>query len=266
MNIKRLTRLLFAFPVAFAVAAMGCAVEGADDGDDSTEREGEAVSRVTHALNYGRSLIGKPYGWWYSGPLPAYAPMWTASGPAPSPGAITSTNCTGLTNLMLRSVGRQPPTDPNGWYGKGGTAAYYARYYDVSERFNPTVRYPAGTLLIRNYRNNVDQGHVAVVTETGHVLHSFANCYGCSAPGVNASYTVAQSHAGYYYELAVRPANWLGAGSINCAYGDGLYCGGNGVSGATNTLYRCSAGSRTLVRVCASGCVARAAGVDDACQ
>lgn len=51
-----------------------------------------------------------------------------------------------------------------------------------------------------------------------------------------------------------------------CEYGDGLYCGGNGTPGDAKTLYRCTAGKSSVVRVCASGCRKMAAGVDDRCN
>jgi hypothetical protein len=51
-----------------------------------------------------------------------------------------------------------------------------------------------------------------------------------------------------------------------CQYGDGLYCGGNGTPGDPNTLYRCTSGKSSVVRVCASGCQKMAANVDDRCK
>jgi V8-like Glu-specific endopeptidase len=50
-----------------------------------------------------------------------------------------------------------------------------------------------------------------------------------------------------------------------CVYGDGLYCGGNGVSGEPAGLYLCSGGVPTLHRRCANGCAPQPAGTDDAC-
>jgi hypothetical protein len=50
-----------------------------------------------------------------------------------------------------------------------------------------------------------------------------------------------------------------------CAYGDGRYCGRNGVSGSPGTLYRCTAGVRSVIRECDAGCEPAAPGKDDAC-
>lgn len=196
--------------------------------------------------------------------------MWTAAGAAPSASSVRaqSTNCAGLTNLMLRSIGKAVPSDP--WAGRCGTGAYGRYYAKVAQRFNVNANYPAGTLIGRYFRNTFDQGHVAVVLENGRVLQSFANCRGCAAPGVNTTYTVAQSHDGRFYEYAVLPQDWLGGvansgGPVgSCKYGDGLYCGSsNGVAGHPNTLYRCTNGEVEPEKWCANGCVTEEPGVAD---
>lgn len=195
-----------------AVTVVGCSAEAETTDEEVVAQTNDELvtANVRRALDYGRSVIGTDYGWWYSGPLPAAAPMWTAAGPAPSPSFVRSqsTNCAGLTNLRLRSVGRPIPSDPSA--GRGGTGAYGRYYARVAQRFDANRSYPAGTLIGRYYRDTYDQGHVAVVLENGHVLQSFANCRGCAAPGVNATYAVAESHAGYFYEYAVLPKDWLG--------------------------------------------------------
>lgn len=218
------------------------------------------VSAVDTALAYGESLVGTPYGWWFGGPLPGGEPMFTDSGPAPDAYDVGSVNCSGLMNLLLRSIGSDPV---------GGTAAYYATYYDSSEWFDPYASYPAGTLLIRNYYDVYDQGHVAVVTGAGTLLQSYASCYGCSYPGVDDSLTVADTNAwasyGNYFDLAVRPENWLGE-IAGCPSGDGNYCGGDGVDGDPATLYACTGGQLTPIETCALGCQYNDSGTDDTCN
>lgn len=248
----------------------GCSVPGDDEGAvEATEATSAdaltTADNVSRALAYGQSLVGTPYGWWFSGPLPAGEPMWTAGGPAPSAAYVRarSTNCAGLLNLMLRSVGKPLPSTPA--QGVGGTGAYGAYYARVAKRFDPNRNYPAGTLIGRYYRDTYDQGHVAVVLGNGRVLQSFANFRGGAYPGVNTTYTVAQSHAGYFYEYAVLPEDWLGGQPSECRFGDGMYCGGNGVSGEGKTLYRCQGGKATAVRACTNACVREAPGVDDYC-
>lgn len=257
--------------------AFGCSTPLNEDRPEPVEATGQSSDElvtndnVRRALDYGKSLVGTAYGWWFSGPLPAGSPMWTASGAPPAASFVraNAANCSGLTNLMLRAVGKSVPSDPSA--GKGGTGAYARYYAKVAKRFDANANYPAGTLVGRYFRDTFDQGHLAVVLENGHVLQSFANCRGCTAPGVNATYTLAQSNAGGFYEYAVLPQDWLG-GTVtpekpvgNCKYGDGLYCGHNGVEGKTDILYRCNGGAATVEQECFSGCVREEPGTDDHC-
>lgn len=54
--------------------------------------------------------------------------------------------------------------------------------------------------------------------------------------------------------------------SGTCVYGDGLYCGGNGVTGHPKTLYRCVRGVVTPVCACETTCKREAPGVNDHCS
>jgi cell wall-associated NlpC family hydrolase len=187
--------------------AVGCAAPPAPP----TEPARTTAENVRAALDYGRSLIGTPYGWWTGGPLAKRAPQWTLVGPPPDAATVraASANCAGLTNLMLRAVGKPLPAAAGA--GTGGTKAYQIYYAAVAEPFDVTQTYPAGTLIGRRYRSMRDQGHVAVVLGNGRVLQSFATKRGDTAPGVNDTYTVQESHGAGYYEYAVLPQYWLGA-------------------------------------------------------
>jgi cell wall-associated NlpC family hydrolase len=164
------------------------------------------VDAVTKAIAYGESVLGAPYVWWKGGPLPKGAPMWTENGPPPKAAVVRKegTNCAGLTNLMLRSIGKQVPHVKG--YGQGGTAAYAEYYKKVATKFEVDRKYPAGTLIGRYYKDVKDQGHVAVVLADGHVLQSIPK------EGVNRTYTVQQSNGKGYYDYAVLPEDWLGNG------------------------------------------------------
>jgi hypothetical protein len=169
---------------------------------------------VEAGIEYGLQLVGVPYGWWTGGPIPAGAPMWARDGPPPPPQAVSQCNCTGLTNLMLRAAGRQLPCGPS--VGRGGTGAYALAYEQRAARFDPERCYARGTLLLRRYRGLADQGHVAVVLQasgpTARVLQSHvAAGYPEERPGVNNSFSVRESDAGGYYELAIAPEDWIAA-------------------------------------------------------
>jgi hypothetical protein len=50
-----------------------------------------------------------------------------------------------------------------------------------------------------------------------------------------------------------------------CIYGNGLYCGGNGVDGDASTLFRCRDGALTIERACDDGCQRMPVGQNDQC-
>jgi hypothetical protein len=262
--------------VAYGYAALvGCAAVPGDGSPDAGAAGGKAdgledrrrslEGNLELAIAYGQAVVGAPYGWWFDGPLPAGEPMWTGSGPAPAPSVVraASTNCSGLTNLMLRAIGKPVPRAAG--ILSGGTLAYQHHYAGVALPFEAGRDYPVGTLLGRRFRDTIDQGHVAVVIEGGKVLQSFAWERGGSLPGVNTSFTVAESHDGGFYEYVVLPHDWLGGRAADCGLGDGLYCGDHGVAGDPATLFACRGGVAAAVTACPAGCQRMPPGEDDRC-
>ena len=51
-----------------------------------------------------------------------------------------------------------------------------------------------------------------------------------------------------------------------CTAGNGLYCGGNGIEGNANTLYRCQSGVVSVSQVCTAGCAPQPTGENDVCK
>jgi len=145
---------------------------------------------MEEALSYAMDLRGKPYAWWKGGPIQTGSPMWAEDEPAPLKQDIIAVNCAGLTNLMLRIVGRSLPYHVS--TGRGGTGAYGVVYGPIAVAFDIEESYPRGSLLLRRYRDEKDQGHVAVVLDgngkKAKVLQSHS--WGKELPGVNADYTV----------------------------------------------------------------------------
>ena len=170
---------------------------------------------IRQAIDYGLSFVGAPYVWWTDGPVPDRSPAWAENAPPPSPEEVINEGCfcAGVPNLLLRFAGGEIPTLGDELYD-GGCLAYgeYYNYYGVAEEFDINEDYPEGTLIGRYFTwdrsANGDQGHVAVVLEGGYLLQSYDA--GGGYPGVNADAHITDSHAGYYYEYAVRPWNWLG--------------------------------------------------------
>jgi len=67
--------------------------------------------------------------------------------------------------------------------------------------------------------------------------------------------------------VACVPTKTSGGGDCApCPSGGGLYCGGGGILGEADTLYRCSKGVVTSSKKCAKACVRMPAGTSDRCE
>lgn len=180
------------------------------------------TSNIIKSLEYGVKLIGTPYDYWRGGENQKEAPMFAENGPPPNKLDIVSANCAGLCNLVLRSIGKKLPYSEN-TKTIGGTESYFDFYKNKSYEFNINNTYPMGTLLMRDYRDLNDQGHVAILLEgkgrDSLVLQSHVEgeYFESTNPGVNAMYTLEESNkffknadgTGCYYERVVLPEDWL---------------------------------------------------------
>jgi len=108
-------------------------------------------------------------------------------------------NCAGLVNLLQLSNGRPVPGVATGDFYAGGTDSWhtYLKEACLLEPFDNNRRYPPGALLLRRYRDPIDQGHMAIIYDDDQkLLHSY---YGA---GITIDRTVASSHEwrseGYY--------------------------------------------------------------------
>lgn len=94
------------------------------------------------------------------------------------------------------------------------------------------------------------------------VVGAAATLYRCAAGSISVSqvcsYGCEHMPAGTSDRCAAAP----GA----CSTANGLYCGGNGVVGAANILYRCSDRVLGYVETCARGCERRPPGTPDRCR
>ena len=86
-----------------------CSETRENEATEQSTSELSSTDNVHRAIAYGRQLVGTPYGWWTGGGIPAGEPMFARNAPAPPTSSVASVNCTGLTNLMLRSVGKPVP-------------------------------------------------------------------------------------------------------------------------------------------------------------
>lgn len=153
-------------------------------------------------LEYGKSLIGIPYRAW-NPEVSCWGdqgPFWAFAGPVPPLDLVKkeSMNCAGFINLLCRLQGAPIPGVAEQSYSAGGTGDWYLYLKDNLLPFDPNVVYPAGTLFLRRYRDEEDQGHLAVSLGDGTVLHSW------TTQGV-AIDTIFPD----YYEFTCKPEDWI---------------------------------------------------------
>ena len=172
------------------------------------------TATINNIILFAKKLIGIPYKWWVKGETSnEKEPFWASNTPVPKIENITSVNCTGFINLMRRFNGLSVPGVNIHKYA-GGTYIWY-NYLNRKKylkRFNINELYPKGTLLIRKYRNDKDQGHVAVIITANkqnvlyeNIIHSY------SPDGVGIS-KLGYSHFSIengYYEYICLPQHWL---------------------------------------------------------
>lgn len=165
------------------------------------------------------------YTWWIGGPVPDGAPAYAVNRDVPDINAVIRDGmfCAAVPNLIRRVNHKIVPTNGNALYD-GGIGAYFGDSASREGSFGPgyfagwwtrfdpiqarqwAANSRSGVLIGRRYRDVRDQGHVAVVLPSGYVLQCYPNPNG---PDLNWSYTVEESHAGYYYELMIHPINWI---------------------------------------------------------
>lgn len=111
-------------------------------------------------------------------------------------------------------------------------------------------------------------GHVAVVKSASDASITIVEQNG----GMNANGTRTlypgdnYGWAGCFVSGNGNPGATTTTGTTGtCAYGDGLYCGGNGGGSDPNTLYRCTGGTPAVEERCANGCEKRPYPENDRC-
>jgi hypothetical protein len=128
----------------------------------------------------------------------------------------------------------------------------------------------AGDALVWNYGGG--GGHTALVTGSNgstisYLEQNWGNTTGYAGTGTTpwsgSNFGAPSDSLGGY-----SPVCWIHVkanGAATCPYGNGLYCGGNGVKGDSSTLYQCTNGSVTVVEACGLGCQHEPQGQNDQC-
>jgi hypothetical protein len=177
------------------------------------------TTNFDRGVQYLQPAIGKaPYWWWSPGldTVPDGPGAYAINRPVPPIRQVIDNGlfCAAVVNLIRRANRKVVPTFGDYRYD-GGTRAiqlYWSRFLVPFDRW--TV-YPRGTLIGRYFSwerlNHGDQGHVAVLLgeqDLAHqrdplILHSHPEVGGLARTRLGAS------HAGWYYEYACLPWDWI---------------------------------------------------------
>lgn len=150
-------------------------------------------------------LLGVPYKWWDPSQSCAgdHGPFWAFDGPLPSREEIEKgeMNCAGFLNLVCRGLGVKIPGAESQYYYAGGTRVWheYLQQKKVLKPFQPSLIYPEGTLLLRDFRlEKEDEGHLAIYMGPNSIVHSWpekGSCFDTIQPD--------------YYEFVCLPEDWM---------------------------------------------------------
>ena len=183
---------------------------------------------IETALQYAERIIGTKYEYWYEGTeLSNQGPMWVSTEAVPSSEIVRgqSVNCVGLINLMRRVLQLTIPGIGLNVKYPGGIYEWY-RYLtqkNALHKFDYTLTFKRGTLFLRQYESEHEQGHVSVLYEENKesslysiIIHSSVSTpfqiHTKLDPGVNIDHTLGQSHFYYkygYYQHYCLPEDWL---------------------------------------------------------
>ena len=177
---------------------------------------------IKNVLEYAKTLLGIKYALWEGGSLTTNVYPFYVNVP-PSDMNISffrkhGMNCAGFINILLWKFGRGVPfsgdAEVDEW--RGGTY-FWHHYFDkigALKVFDIDAKYPVGTLFLRKYVDEKEQGHVAVLCELdsmcGKIIHSYKDeRLGYGGVAIN---TLRDSHfiePEGFYQFAVLPKNWL---------------------------------------------------------
>ncbi len=200
--------------------------------------EKENKKKISAVIRYAKSLVNVPYRWHRDGDkIQSSDKFWAKNGSPVSRTTIDKEDkcivCTGLINLMRRYLGLTIPgldgslndIEGNKFPGTTGIWFAYLSRKDRLETIDVTRKYPKGTLLLRDFEDIENQGHVAVIIdEKGNsildqrIIHAYAKLpYKGSEHIKNVGKTgtmkFTSSHyyaspEGYYTHICL-PENWL---------------------------------------------------------
>jgi hypothetical protein len=184
---------------------------------------------ITDSLEYAQKIVGTKYEWWINGmnTMDIDEPFWAKNDSAPDAYYILkkTCNCAGLINLVKRFVnGNIPYVNFNYEYAGGVWAWYdYLNNQSLLDIFETNKSYTKGTLLIRKYKDEHDQGHLAIIYNSNDlnplkskIIHSYSyEHYDGTNKITNPGITIEDLEISVnwteepFYHYVVHPDKWL---------------------------------------------------------
>ena len=168
---------------------------------------------VYNITEFIKKLTETPYIWWKEGDKINYnAPFWAENS------KITDNdidlikkrgcNSAGFINILCRFLNLQIPGLSLGLPNAGGVYCWfeYLKSFGVLEQFKQERNYPPGTLLLRQYTNSMDTGHISIVLDNMKLAHSYPDVGIC----IDESYYISHNWLpdGYYTHVCL-PQKWI---------------------------------------------------------
>lgn len=145
-----------------------------------------------------------PYKWWTPDVEDEQACFCTDRFYTPQELMVRGVNCAALINILYISVFGVPAHGEQ-MYG----TIWWGATLQIRELFREGESYPPGTLLFRRFRDLSDQGHLAMVTRGGMLIHAWSDT-GVEEELIDEIHNCDRTRwPTGYFEFAVKPENWL---------------------------------------------------------
>ena len=167
------------------------------------------MMNFTNLEAYIQELVGTKYVWWREGDdVTGTAPFYAENAGVIAAERIKAEgcNCAGFLNLICRFMGVKIPGISEKIPMAGGTYVWFSYLQErgLLESFDASQTYPPGTIILRDYVDPEDQGHITFMVSGGRLAHSG------SENGIQVDESVQISHnwieGGYYTHVCLPDA------------------------------------------------------------
>jgi hypothetical protein len=130
-------------------------------------------------MEYAETFLGIPYRWWNPevSCFDTTGPFWAGCTEEVSLETAKKgeMNCAGFLNLLCLKAGLPIPGAKEKHFYAGGTGMWWNFFEErgMMIPYEAGISYPVGSILLRKYRDEGDQGHIAIVHDERRIIHSW---------------------------------------------------------------------------------------------